>query len=677
MTLLRYFIKGLLAIIFLSAALPIQADNKATVEKIKKAYIELLKPYENSSNPIWNSLLKIKPDNEATDQILKDILLFYPIDKEHIKDLLNSLSSEGQWKDIDYEDDRVAGWLPQNHLSKTLELARVLYTPLKDELGQENIEQAIHRALNFWFLKKPRSKNWWHNEIGVPRTLGVIMLLFENKLTPEERYEGIEILKQSKIYMTGERKVILSGNVLLRGLLENNYNLIKTAHQSIVNEITIGKYDGIKSDWSFHQIGPQLQFATSGLSFISRMSTYLKIFKDTEFEFNQDQKNILASLVDDGFQWTIWKRYMDVNALGRQLYQNSQFYKGHYLALVANDLGASHYPAFANPLIGHKHFYNSDYTVHRTADWMASVKMSSNHVVSSGVLNSDNLKGFFMGDGATCFYTRGDEYANIFPLMDWRKIPGVTAHEDTRNVPRTNNEVYRNETDKVGGISYEADGMTAMQLNRAGLRGYKAWFFTDNYVLCLGAGINSDSLLCVTTSIDQCNRKGPLVYRSGKRWKQIDNQQYIEGKDLRFFHDNTGYIVVNKASCIAKSEHRTGNWHDIMGVYKSKAVEGDVVSLHINHGASPRNEGYAYIVIPASNPKEVSSFNINEIEIVKNDNQAQIVRQMSKKDTYWMVVYQPVRLDLRKKSLSIYKPGIYCMIFKDKRFITVKSYEFN
>ena len=101
--------------------------------------------------------------------------------------------------------------------------------------------------------------------------------------------------------------------------------------------------------------------------------------------------------------------------------------------------------------------------------------------------------------------------------MDWIKVPGITAHENTRRIPQKFNDKFKNKTNHVGDITYEADGMSAMELNRGGLKGYKAWFFTDNYVLCLGTGINSDSMLCVTTSIDQCVRKGPLVYRSGKK----------------------------------------------------------------------------------------------------------------------------------------------------------------
>ena len=674
---MKHLMKGVLLILLLAVVLPVAADDYTTIAKIKRSYKELLKPNVNNTDPLLNSLIKIKPDSEVSDQLIEEVISMYPFNKEQIKANIKNISIKGQWPDVNYLDQKHMSWEPEKHLRKVLELCRILYSPLKKEIGEKKIEQTIHKALAYWFTNKPMSPNWWYNEIGIPKLIGEIMLLAEDKRSREEYEKGIEILRQAKISRTGQRKVVLSGNVLLRGLLENRYDLIKQAYNAITSEIVVSNKEGIKSDWSFHQAGPQLQFGNSGLSFIALMYNFSKIFKGTEFEFNEEQKDILGSLIDDGFQWTIWKRYMDVNALGRQLFRNAQIYKGYYLAMRAKEFGSSTYPAFANPLIGHKHFYESDYTVHRTADWMASLKMTSNHVIGPERLSEENMKGFFMADGATSFYTRGDEYLNIFPLMDWRKIPGVTAHEDTRNIPQKNNAVYKNETNLVGGISYEADGMSAMELNRAGLKGYKAWFFTDNYVLCLGAGINSDSLLCVTTTIDQCNRKGPLVYRSGKRWKQINNQQYIEGKDLRFFHDNTGYIVIRKASCIAKSEHRTGRWHDVMSMYEPNIVEGDIVSIHINHGASPRNEGYAYLVLPASNPKEVSSFNLNDIEIVKNDNQAQIIRQMSKKDTYWMAVYQPVRLNLRKKSLSIYKPGVYCMIFKDKRFIKVKSYEFD
>lgn len=47
-----------------------------------------------------------------------------------------------------------------------------------------------------------------------------------------------------------------------------------------------------------------------------------------------------------------------------------------------------------------------------------------------------------------------------------------------------------------------------MELDRAGVKAHKAWVCTDDFILCLGAGIQADSNLVVTTSIEQCHKMG-------------------------------------------------------------------------------------------------------------------------------------------------------------------------
>lgn len=47
------------------------------------------------------------------------------------------------------------------------------------------------------------------------------------------------------------------------------------------SEIVLGKPEGIKSDWSFHQHGPQQQMGNYGLSFLSNMCLYVEIFAHT------------------------------------------------------------------------------------------------------------------------------------------------------------------------------------------------------------------------------------------------------------------------------------------------------------------------------------------------------------------------------------------------------------
>lgn len=53
--------------------------------------------------------------------------------------------------------------------------------------------------------------------------------------------------------------------------------------------------------------------------------------------------------------------------------------------------------------------------------------------------------------------------------------------------------------------------MTVMDFNKDGIQARKAWVMTDNFVLCLGAGIQSDSALTVTTSIDQRLKRDNLL----------------------------------------------------------------------------------------------------------------------------------------------------------------------
>ena len=131
-----------------------------------------------------------------------------------------------------------------------------------------------------------------------------------------------------------------------------------------------------------------------------------------------------------------------------------------------------------------------------------------------------------MGDGALYTYCRGDEYLNIFPFWDWRKIPGITAYESEAPVPAFFNygAHVRNKTAFVGGVTDGETGMTAMVLDRDGLQAHKSWIFTRDYVLCLGAGIRSDSILAVTTSVDQRVKRGDLLRYADGNWLPVQGK---------------------------------------------------------------------------------------------------------------------------------------------------------
>ncbi|CDB11115.1 polysaccharide lyase family 8 super-sandwich domain protein [Bacteroides sp. CAG:633] len=393
--------------------------------------------------------------------------------------------------------------------------------------------------------------------------------------------------------------------------------------------------------------------------------------------FSDEQLEILRQLIDKGYRWILWKGQMDISALGRQFFREGQTHKGLSTAFAATELGGGMSESCnstaralcnenfqlhsRNDLIGNKHFFCSNYTVHRRPTWMATVKMASNKVIGTETLNGDNMKGFYSADGATYVYTDGHEYLDIFPLWDWRKLPGVTAFESDAPIPVVKGNRPRNNADFVGGLSDGQQGMTVMDLNRAGLQGRKAWIFTDNYILCLGAGIEADSTLAVTTAIEQCYKRDNLYFLSPD-----GNWQVLTGSDtqnqtseVRYFHHHTGYIAWNeKLNVTATTEKRTGQWHDIMQMYPRENVSGEVIQLCLNHGTAPKNASYQYLILPDSDRRQTALFDRHSIRVLHNDRSLQAV--VLENGTCWMATSRPATLKLPDKTIvEVLTPGIY------------------
>ncbi len=635
-----------------------KAGDPQQLTRLKENYKNMLLAYAYKNDTLSEDLRRIEPETEVSDNVVADLQQRYPFDLDKMAFYLSALNEKGMWTDINYQDNKRSGWEPTKHAERILELSKLYYTRGTRYYHSAEVMNSIHRALHYWFSAKLQCRNWWYNQIGIPKILGAAFILLENQLTREEKLSAIGVMQASRFGMTGQNKVWLAGNVLICALLKNDEQQVKSARDTIASEIVLGREEGIKNDWSYHQHGAQLQFGNYGLSFVTSMSFFYSLFQGTVYAFDRQQMNILSSLINKGYRWTIWNRYMDMNALGRQLFHNAQLHKAYGLALAAAELDIKEkFPKDANTLVGHKHFDNSDYTVHRAAHWMASVRMSSNRVIGTELVNEDNLKGYYLGDGATYYYTQGDEYLNIFPFWDWRKIPGVTAYEDKAPLPDISRTHSGNRTDKVGGLSDGYHGMAAMELNRDSLKAYKAWVFTDDFVICMGAGISTNKSLPVTTSIEQCLKKGDLFLWNKREWLPVSEAK-LHDSDLRFYHNHIGYIVLNADTCVAEAGERTGQWADFMKMYTPAVVTGETVSIHLRHGIQPQHGSYLYIVLPASKRDSVSSFDIKNVRVVQNDDIAQIV-YLPRTECYWAAIYHPGKMVIEGEPFVANLSGIY------------------
>ena len=644
------------------------------LQRIKDNYREMLIRRSGATDTLTAGLMAIKPETEMSDQMVIELHERYPFDVDKIKSYLELMDADGSWRDIDYADTRRSGWDPKRHADRLLEMVKVYLTPGTPLYDSRSLNEKIHRGLGYWFAKRPKSLNWWHNEIGVPKTLGPVCLLIEDELSEEERQGIVDVLSAAKIKMTGQNKVWLSGNVLLRGLIQNAPALVGMARDTIASEICVGRLEGIKSDWSFHQHGPQQQFGNYGLAFLTGMGFYYKLFKDTPYQFDSDQEEILRNFIEKGYKWIIWHRNMDVSALGRQLFHNAQLHKAYALAFTAEDFGIGGFPTEGNPLKGHRHFDESDYTVHRSADWMATVKMSSSRVIGTEVVNEDNLLGYYLGDGATFHYVRGDEYRDVFPFLDWRKIPGVTAYEDSAPLPNVRKTKSRNLSGLVGGLGSGDRGMSVMSLDRDRLTGRKAWVFTDDFVLCLGSGITSDSLKNVTTAIDTRLKRSDFLTINDMGSRCLDGKETAASGVVRLWHDGTGYIVLPGDSLHFESVKRTGSWNSFMKMYRPVELEGEVVSIHLSHGVAPQDASYEYFVLPASTPEKISAFDpASRVRIHQNDANAQVVEVLGEDAVIWIAAYDISPLSIDGFSFTPPAPGIFRVVCKKGLLETVES----
>lgn len=652
------FILGALALTSAAAA---PASDASTIDRIKSNYRTILVEPAGATDSLSMALRSIRPETEMSDQVVIELHQRYPFDMKKIEGYLAKLTPEGSWSDINYKDTKRSGWEPKQHADRLLEMAKLYRTPGTPEYATPRMRELIHRALGYWFTAKPNCLNWWQNEIGIPKTLGAVCILMEDELTPAEKEGIVNVMNAAVIKMTGQNKVWLAGNVMLRGLLQNNLPLVKTARDTIVSEIVLGRVEGIKPDWSFHQHGPQQQFGNYGLAYLSSMGFYNRVFDGTPCALSDRQRSILHSFINEGYRWVVWNRHMDVSSLGRQFFHNAQLHKGYALAFTAADFGLGGFPQKANPLIGHKHFDDSDFSVHRSKDWMATVKMSSTRVIGTEQVNEDNLQGYYLGDGATYYYMRGDEYLDVFPFWDWRKVPGVTAYEDPANLPGFKSKRPRNASPLVGGLGDGTNGMSAMTVDRDRMKARKAWVFTPDFVLCLGAGIEADSTLRVTTSIDQRTRRGALSALQGGKWTEISGKADFSAANLKLHHDSTGYIILTPGLKLhAEAGKRTGSWSSFMKMYRPEQLEGEVCALHLDHGVQPQGGGYVYAVLPAASRDDVKRFDLNRhVRVVRNDDSAQVVETLTGNKGYWAVCYDTAPLTVKGKTFIPAAPGVY------------------
>ena len=277
----------------------------------------------------------------------------------------------------------------------------------------------------------------------------------------------------------------------------------------------------------------------------------------------------------------------------------------------------------AAPLAGNRHFWRSDMMVHHRAGYYASARMFSRRLANTDIpCNDEGLKSHHIADGCNLVMRTGREYRDIYPVWNWQQIPGTTVEQtpDLAGSPRR-----QGQQGFAGGVSDGTYGLAAFDMCRDVLHARKSWFFFDRQFVCLGAGITCPTQYPIVTTLNQCRLEGTVHVSDGASAQQLGQGDHTLDTPAWIWHDRIAYCPLQPTRLRLHSGSQQGSWWDINHQYAKDTVSLDVFRLGIDHGATPQDATYAYVVAPDVDLQAVGDVLAEDIEVVRNEPQLQAV----------------------------------------------------
>ena len=304
---------------------------------------------------------------------------------------------------------------------------------------------------------------------------------------------------------------------------------------------------------------------------------------------------------------------------------------------------------FPHPATGQYHFPNNDRVVAIRSGFGFGLSMSSSRIANFEDLRavastSNNLKGWFTGDGMTYLYV-GAQDTNFtddyWATVDYYHLPGTTTEMTTAPGASTSDQAW------VGGAEVsDAYGAAGISLHPASERvsgaastlyGKKSYFMFENEIVCLGAGIKCTSANQVDTTVE--NRRMGSSVTSANLW--VDGVQTVRalGSSATLSSPKScaiegvgGYYFYNSPSNLqAEFVANSGTWMAVHPTDSDTATHtNNYLKLYYKHGVQPLAANYAYTLLPGMSPSNVSAYAANpKTVIVANTESVQAAKNQT------------------------------------------------
>ncbi len=290
---------------------------------------------------------------------------------------------------------------------------------------------------------------------------------------------------------------------------------------------------------------------------------------------------------------------------------------------------------------GHTVLADMDRVVHRAAGWTLALSLSSRRIAAYEAGNGENLHGWYTGDGMTYLYDadRTQFSDGFWPTVDPYRLPGTTVdtHPRTDAGSTSGTSTYLPANAVAGGaVLHGRYGAAAMELIAADstLRARKSWFCLDDAVVALGAGITAADGRTIETVVENRN-----LHADGAGLLTVDRQQQPSAPGTSAVFPRAGwahlegvggYVFPDGATLHTLREARTGAWSDINTGADTGGSSDPLTrryqTLWLDHGISPTEAGYAYVLLPGLDAHRTAAWShARPVRIVANTAEAQAV----------------------------------------------------
>lgn len=564
------------------------------------------------------------------------------------------LLSDGSWADIDYSETPSGSWSPWDHTRRLVVMAKAYKTPgqalYRDPQLLAHIRSALGKVTDYYGMDDFPSGNWWFWTMGVPMDLGPILVLMSGEIDPklaQDLTAAISLRIGSSPFKRGISGPVPAGqnlvwsahNHLALAILTRDAARMGLVRDAITSVAQPSTGEGMKSDRSFHQHGAQLYTGGYGGAFANDVARYALISRGTAFSMPQASLATFSDYIADGIAWSLYGNHFDVSVLGREVARSSTTgYHG-----IAALLQAAHFDSPRQAEIraaaarmlqswqwglptelaglaaiierggvqpawptGFRHYYASDFSVHRRPNWYASIKMFSTRTKSGEGTNGENLLGSRQSDGRFHLVREGTDYfgRNIVPTLDWSRLPGITVEQRPGAADASYGYGTRN---LAGGTGDGRTGVSAMDLApiNSTLSARKSWFFFEDAIVFLTNSITSRSEFPIETIVNQWPLNSPnAAVVSGNGWSVLEG---------------VGYYFPSGGNLRSTRDTRTGTWASLGASTDTTERSTTFHTIWFDHGTHPNHATAEYVIVPDTTPERMASWVAsNPISILAN-----------------------------------------------------------